>query len=116
MAVHDPQLCPVQPNSRSFCHFNYHLDLYCVIEWKARHADSGSRVFADRLAEDLHHQIGKSIDSRHAEQTLGLPGADARLEWTLVNNFDLYCAQPCKTCAFAFSLEVLCFALHQFDE
>lgn len=51
--------------------------------------------------------------ARHAEQTLGLPGADARLEWTLVNNFDLYCAQPCNTCAFAFSLEVLCFALHQ---
>src|ERR1700730_1728473 len=48
--------------SRSFCHFNYHLNLNSIVERKARHPDSGSRVFADRLAEDLHHQIGKSVD------------------------------------------------------
>jgi hypothetical protein len=44
-----------QPISRSFCHFNYHLNLNSIVERKARHPYSGSRVFARRLAEDLHH-------------------------------------------------------------
>src|SRR5579863_3244633 len=51
-----------QRTSRSICHFNYHLNLDSIIERKARHPHSGPRVFAVRLAEDLHHQIGKSVD------------------------------------------------------
>src|SRR5579872_5205780 len=51
-----------RPIGRSFCHFNYHLNLDGIVERKARHSDSRSRVFADCLAEDLHHQIGKSVD------------------------------------------------------
>src|ERR1700752_132963 len=56
---------PTAPENRPagglFRKLNDHLNLHSIVERKPRHTDSRSRVLADRLAKNLHHQVGKSI-------------------------------------------------------
>jgi hypothetical protein len=48
-----------------------HLDFHSRVAGKRGHAYGETRVFADRLAQDFHHQIGKSIyHARLAAKTL----------------------------------------------